>query len=113
LAWAATASATWSAPVCVTESAPGPKPVTSVPGCRPTSPSIVVRPVFVIVEPASTAKSPAVSSSTDPGAARSIEPDISNTMSATIARMGARFFAIALSGRFLNACVLTVTPPMT
>ena len=41
---------------CAPTMIPGPKPVTAFPGLTPRSPVIEVRPVFVTVEPARTAK---------------------------------------------------------
>jgi hypothetical protein len=51
---------------------PGGNPVTDVPGLSPILPSIAVRPVFVIVDPASTAKFAAVPSGT--GAVAALAP---------------------------------------
>ena len=56
LAWSATASAAWVAPITW----PGGKPVTAVPGLTPTSPVMIDGPVLVTVEPASTANGVAV-----------------------------------------------------
>src|SRR5579859_1010113 len=53
-AWAAAPSALWIAP----PASPGGNPVTAVPGLTPTSPEIVVAPVLVTVDPASTEKFP-------------------------------------------------------
>lgn len=65
-ACAATASAECITPFVMT---PGGNPVIAVPGLTPTSPLMALGPVLVTVEPANTAKLPAVPRSTGPVAA--------------------------------------------
>jgi hypothetical protein len=62
-AWAllAVVSSTYDVPLSV----PGGKPVAALPGLKPKLPLIMLEPVFVIVDPASTAKLPAVPRPTD------------------------------------------------
>jgi hypothetical protein len=60
LAPCVTVSPPWFVPINVTESAPGPKPLSVGVGNVPTSPVIAVIPVLVIPEPARTAKLSAV-----------------------------------------------------
>ncbi len=61
--------AVWFVPVNATQFAPGhgANPVSDDVGDDPTSPTIVLAPVLVIPDPASTAKSPAVPSNTGVG----------------------------------------------
>jgi hypothetical protein len=63
-AWIATASEIWITPL---DTMPGGKPVTADPGLKPTSPSTVVAPVLVIVDPAKMANDSAVPRSTGEG----------------------------------------------
>jgi len=62
---------------------PGGNPVTDVPGLSPRSPLIVVGPVFVIVDPASTAKFAAVPSGTGTVAASALDWMLMSVAAAT------------------------------
>jgi hypothetical protein len=62
---------------------PGGNPVTAVPGLTPTSPMMTVRPVFVTVELARTANSPAVPRLTGPATPRTVAGTASIAMART------------------------------
>jgi len=81
----------WFAPVSVTQSAAGQaaNPVSAGVGEDPTSPLIVVAPVLVIPEPASTANVPAVPSGTDVAGACSLRATgAAGTVTAALAADG-------------------------
>jgi len=80
LACAATASASWMTPLLTV---PGGNPVIAVPGLTPRSPLIVLGPVLVTVDPASTAKLAAVPRPTGAWAARAPGAPATTTANAT------------------------------